>query len=170
MSKVCEICGTLFIKRRPNSCQKCYFKKRHQERYKNKLRQCVSCGLISQMRHNIYCENCRDNIKTCDSNHRIYYGRKFYKNNLGYWVCTKSRMPWAHRWVWINHYGDIPKGHDVHHKDGDKDNNDVNNLEIMTRSQHQTLHWIQGDHDHEMNARKATLEKYRRKKSGKVIK
>ena len=165
MSKICSICQTPFTKRRPNSCQRCYFKNRHKERYKKKARKCISCGISVEIGHNVYCGKCKDNIISCDENHRIYYGRKFYKNQQAYWVCCRSRMPWAHRWVWENNHGIIPDNMDVHHIDGNKDNNDISNLEIITRSEHQKRHWEQGDHEHEMELRKKTLERARKKKS-----
>lgn len=143
--KSCEVCGTEFTKRRPNSCQKCYFKNRHQERYKKKLRKCISCDKEFYLGHNVYCEECKDNIKKCDENHRIYFGRKFYKSINGYWVCSKARMPWAHRWVWININGPIPEGMDVHHIDEDKSNNDISNLKLLNRSDHLFEHWKDED-------------------------
>ena len=33
----------------------------------------------------------------------------------------------------------------VHHKDGNVKNNKINNLEVMSRSEHTKLHWNQGD-------------------------
>jgi len=72
-------------------------------------------------------------------------------------------MPWAHRWVWMNLKGEIPNGLDVHHIDGNKDNNKIDNLQLITRSEHQRKHWEQGDHDHEMQIRIETLRKYRKK-------
>lgn len=165
MLKKCEICNTAFTKRRPNSCQKCYFKNRHRQKYQKKPRKCISCGKIDFLGHNVYCASCKNDIKTCDEEHRIYFGRKFYKSINGYWVCCRAKMPWAHRWVWINERGKIPKDLDVHHIDGNKDNNDINNLELITRSEHQKKHWRQGDHDHEMKIRIDTLKKYRKTKS-----
>jgi hypothetical protein len=159
----CQVCGTPFTKRRPNSCQKCYFKKRHQEKYKKKARSCISCGEISELGHNVYCNKCKSYILNCEPHHRIYFGRKFYKNPQGYWVCCSCRKPWAHRWVWMIEVGEIPKGFDIHHKDGNKDNNDISNLELITRSEHQKKHWKQGDHDHEMDKRKEILAKWRKK-------
>ena len=94
-----------------------------------------------QLGHNVYCDSCKDNVKTCDDHHRIYFGRKFYKATNGYWVCSRARLPWAHRWVWMHHHGDIPKGFDVHHIDGDKSNNAIENLQLMTRSEHLLIHW-----------------------------
>jgi hypothetical protein len=41
-----------------------------------------------------------------------------------------------HRDVWAFHNGPIPDGHDVHHKDGNWDNNDISNLECLPKSLH----------------------------------
>ena len=35
----------------------------------------------------------------------------------------------------------IPLGLIIHHKDENRLNNSLNNLELMTRSQHMKLHW-----------------------------
>lgn len=71
--------------------------------------------------------------------YRKYFGKSFYKQKDGYWV---NFMPiQAHRWVWINHHGTIPKGMDIHHKDGDKDNNEIENLQMLSRSEHLKEHW-----------------------------
>jgi hypothetical protein len=71
--------------------------------------------------------------------YRIYFGKRFWKQKDGYWV---NGMPiHAQRWVWINHHGAIPKGMDIHHKDGNKDNNDIENLEMLSRSDHLKKHW-----------------------------
>jgi hypothetical protein len=45
-----------------------------------------------------------------------------------------------HRLVWENHNGKIPKGYFIHHKDGNKLNNDINNLEILTPMEHKRKH------------------------------
>lgn len=71
---------------------------------------------------------------------RIYFGKKFTKDKKGYWI-HRGKFPHAHRWVWININGEIHKGMDVHHIDGDKSNNDISNLELHSRSDHLKLHW-----------------------------
>lgn len=38
------------------------------------------------------------------------------------------------------HYGPIPKGFIIHHKDGDKTNNSIDNLELMSRARHASIH------------------------------
>lgn len=87
-----------------------------------------------------------------------YFGKRFYKQKDGYWA---NIMPiHAHRWVWINHYGSIASGMDIHHKDGNKDNNEIENLEILSRSEHLKRHW----EDPELRKeRRAFLEKIRPK-------
>lgn len=45
-----------------------------------------------------------------------------------------------HRAVWESANGPVPCGHDIHHRDGDKSNNDLNNLECLSRSDHSRTH------------------------------
>jgi hypothetical protein len=82
----------------------------------------------------------RDMVKEC----RIYFGKKFYKQKYGYWTIKEwnkenkfYKTILAHRWVWENVNGVIPEKMDIHHIDGDKDNNEISNLNIVSRSEHQ---------------------------------
>lgn len=76
---------------------------------------------------------------------KLYFKKRFYKDKNGYYV---NSMPiHAHRWVWINHYGTIPDGMDIHHIDGNKENNEIENLEIISRSEHLKKHWREGAFD-----------------------
>jgi len=80
-----------------------------------------------------------------EEKYRKYFGKRFYKGKDGYW---QNMMPiHAQRWVWINYHGAIPKGMDIHHKDGDKDNNEIENLEMLSRSEHLKRHWQEGRFD-----------------------
>jgi hypothetical protein len=67
-------------------------------------------------------------------------GRKYFKTMR--W--DKQRKCYyaesLHQAVWKFHHGEIPEGHDVHHKDDDYDNNVIDNLELLTRSDHAKLH------------------------------
>lgn len=72
--------------------------------------------------------------------YQYFNGKKFAKyNGCKYWqdTSTTERM---HRYVWEYYYGAIPKGFDVHHKDHNVDNNDIFNLELLSRHDHQVLH------------------------------
>jgi hypothetical protein len=46
-----------------------------------------------------------------------------------------------HTVVWEFYNGKVPKGHHVHHIDGDKSDNSIENLELMTASEHTSSHW-----------------------------
>ena len=48
----------------------------------------------------------------------------------------KGKTYKEHRLVWVFHNGPIPEGYDVHHKDGNKLNNKINNLEVIKHDQH----------------------------------
>lgn len=73
-----------------------------------------------------------------------------YINDEGYRCFEDSGIP-VHRWVYEKTSGrKIPKGHDVHHIDGNKLNNDPSNLEGMRHNDHFDLHerkWGQDDSD-----------------------
>jgi len=65
------------------------------------------------------------------------------KSVSGYIVITLpdgTKRP-AHHWVWEQHYGKIQPGYHLHHIDGDTKNNNLNNLAIMSSSDHILLHY-----------------------------
>ena len=45
-----------------------------------------------------------------------------------------------HRLIWEANKGSIPKGHHIHHKDGNKLNNAIENLECLSHAEHLRLH------------------------------
>lgn len=75
--------------------------------------------------------------------HKIYFGKKFYQNtaNNGYWLSTSNPLLYAHRWVWVVNFGEIPTGMEIHHKDRNPSNNDIENLQLLHKSLHAKLHW-----------------------------
>ncbi len=74
--------------------------------------------------------------------HQEHFGRLFYKDHkTGYWISTDYPRIRAHRWVWENYFGKIPKKLHIHHKDFDKSNNLIENLTIMSCSDHIKLHF-----------------------------
>lgn len=60
-------------------------------------------------------------------------GRKYFSNSA---VRPKS----MHCYVWSYYNGEIPKGYDIHHIDGDRYNNDISNLECIESHEHKRLH------------------------------
>ena len=72
------------------------------------------------------------------------FGRKLgSKDKQGYikiGISSGSRAnikQWlAHRWIWTQVNGDIPNGYDVDHIDFNPSNNNIDNLQLVTRQQH----------------------------------
>lgn len=56
-------------------------------------------------------------------------------NNAGYFIIQLERCYTIHRIVTETFIGYVPKGYDVDHIDGDKSNNSVTNLEIVTHQE-----------------------------------
>lgn len=85
-------------------------------------------------------------------------GRKFTRDDkTGYYQNSSLRIR-AHRYVWELNYGKIPDGYDIHHKDGDKSNNDISNLELITRSDHMRLHGAQLTEEQKAERRRNLIE------------
>lgn len=98
-----------------------------------------------------------------------YNGKRFKKDSrTGYYLSTApigSRRMRLHRYVWETETGNkIPKGYDVHHVDRNKDNNDIDNLLLISNTDHLTIH----QHimtDAELKARSERVAKYMRPKA-----
>jgi hypothetical protein len=45
-----------------------------------------------------------------------------------------------HRRIWEDHHGPVPSGFHVHHRDGNKRNNSLDNLELLTAAEHMSHH------------------------------
>lgn len=69
---------------------------------------------------------------------------KFRRDKLtGYYLSTRnigSSRKRLHVYMWEKHNGETPKGYEIHHKDENKDNNEIENLMCMTRKEHMRWH------------------------------
>lgn len=63
-------------------------------------------------------------------------GRRYFKTMRWDKEAKRYRADALHRAVWRFHYGEIPDGHDVHHLDGNWDNNDIANLDCIPEADH----------------------------------
>ena len=65
-------------------------------------------------------------------------------DNHGYYQITSAKYgkngERLHRVIFEDFYGEIPKGYVIHHKDGDKLNNCIMNLQLLSDSEHKSLH------------------------------
>ncbi len=55
-----------------------------------------------------------------------------------------------YRKIWIENHGEIPKdeegrSYEIHHIDGNKNNNDISNLKCVSIQEHYDIHYSQGD-------------------------
>lgn len=57
-----------------------------------------------------------------------------------------SHIVKMHRYIWEQANGPIPEDMEIHHVDGDRHNNDLTNLQLVTRHEHRRLHngWTRG--------------------------
>lgn len=50
-----------------------------------------------------------------------------------------------YRKIWETYNGSIPDGYEIHHIDGDRQNNDISNLICLSLKEHYEVHYNQGD-------------------------
>lgn len=94
-------------------------------------------------------------------------------NNKGYYQITTNEKgnvgKTLHRLIFKKFYGYIPKGYVIHHKDGNKLNNCINNLQLLNKSEHDSYHMkgdnnpmynMKGDKNHNF---KSIIKIYKRK-------
>ena len=69
-----------------------------------------------------------------------YDGIKFTLRNTGYYSMTTNNRQLMHRYIWQKEKGTIPDGWDIHHVNGEKWDNRIENLECLPKSEHTRLY------------------------------
>lgn len=69
-----------------------------------------------------------------------YHGKYYRTNAYGYYVSCENKSDRLHRVIWKELHGDIPSGFIIHHKDGNKKNNVIENLELIEWGAHTIKH------------------------------
>ncbi len=108
---------------------------------------CKQCGRIiklcpSQIKSNgNYCSNkCYlstiINKKTSNSSKKIY--KKKYKITSHGYITINKNNKWCleHRFIWEKHFGKLKKGMIIHHLNGIKTDNRIENLMAMKKNEH----------------------------------
>ena len=73
-----------------------------------------------------------------EEKYKFFNGMRFTRQEDGHYRGYHGK--YLHRAVWEHYNGSIPKGYVTHHKDFNPSNNDIKNLEILTKSEHRKLH------------------------------
>lgn len=83
-------------------------------------------------------------VTVIDERHQEFCGKRFaLRSNDGHFFGKSGRKTTTlHRIVWSHYFGEIPNGFSVHHVDHDKNNNNIENLRLVLRSEHSRLHNI----------------------------
>lgn len=68
--------------------------------------------------------------------YQFYDGKKFTLRNNGYYSLTTDKRTLMHRYVWEKEKYTIPKDYDIHHINGIKSDNRIENLECISKSEH----------------------------------
>ena len=72
---------------------------------------------------------------------QYFNGIKFREHNMGYmYTKINGKTVLMHRYVWEFYNGEIPSGYVIHHKDENKHNNAIENLECLPNREHSTMH------------------------------
>lgn len=78
-----------------------------------------------------------------DKKYAYFNGYKFTKDiKTDYYLSStiNGKRYRLHRYVWEWYNGTIPKGYDIHHKDHNKFNNEIDNLELLSKAEHLKRH------------------------------
>ena len=75
------------------------------------------------------------------SNKQYFDGREFEPiGKYQYYREVGNFKNLMHRYVWEFYNGKIPKGYEIHHKDGDHSNNTIENLQCLSKAEHLKFH------------------------------
>ena len=70
-----------------------------------------------------------------------FNGNLYYQKDDGHYVAyINGVLQYLHVDVWTYHNGKPFEGYEIHHKDFIKSNNEIDNLQMLTKSEHMKLH------------------------------
>lgn len=71
---------------------------------------------------------------------QIFNNIVFVQDEKGYYRAKTDFTLYMHRYVWEYYNTRIPDGYEVHHKDFNRANNDISNLQLLTVEEHRKIH------------------------------
>lgn len=76
----------------------------------------------------------------------FYKGKKYRVQTSGRYYQSYDKMDderLLHRRIYVDHFGSIPDGYEIHHKDNNWANNAICNLEMVSRADHRKKHMLE---------------------------
>jgi hypothetical protein len=70
----------------------------------------------------------------------VFDGKKFRRDKKTGYYLNSTIHKRLHIYVWEYYNGPIPKGYQIHHKNHDKNQNDIENLQMVTAEEHRKIH------------------------------
>lgn len=145
--RICVMCGKEFNTRKDSKVKfcsrKCYWK----SLVKDRTKVCPICGkTFNKKGADMFCSNKCLGISKRGEHHPNWKGGKTTDENgyVSVWTEESNKginRVKEHRLVMEKHLGRKLRSDEiVHHKDHNPSNNDISNLEIMTRAEHSRLH------------------------------
>ncbi len=88
-----------------------------------------------------------DSVRIIDCCTQEFAGNLYRIKSDGYyrrvvWNKGHAKECLLHVDVWTFFNGKIPTGHEIHHVDGNKSNNEIENLQCMSKAEHTRLHML----------------------------
>lgn len=71
---------------------------------------------------------------------QVFDGVKFTPNTDGYFRRTDGDRELMHRYVWMFYNGEIPFKFEIHHRNENKADNRIENLEMLSKAEHTRLY------------------------------
>lgn len=145
--KICVNCGKKFVttKRKSRCCSPECVKARKgaPSRSRKQIYPCKWCGKDTENRHKKFCSiQCKDKEKESEFKGADPYGYHLSRVN------SFGRRVRYHRFVMEQYLGrKLERNEVVHHIDGNKFNNDISNLRLLTNSEHAKLHYSKREKD-----------------------
>ncbi len=152
----CWTCGASFLARRSDAktcsqeCKRLENNRKARKYERQHWSTCLRCGTRTSRRSNS-CVSCgqQDRINKISGEHNYNWKGGIHRDNKGYvhlLVPPENRK--GHRYrpehhvVWEAANGPVPEKHIIHHKNGIKDDNRLDNLEALPRKQHNHRHGV----------------------------
>ena len=75
-------------------------------------------------------------VEIIDDTYQKFNGITYHKEKSGHFLYSNV----IHRDVWRYYHGEIPEGYVIHHDNENKADNNIHNLQLLTKAEHRALH------------------------------